>query len=334
MNSVHDFLVPAYVILLAIVAVGFINQLLTGIIYLRRIHSAGRVEGKRRAWLERMYQTYQRDVLKANVSIGDFVKKELSITNSLGFSVYKFGRFIGVLSFLTLIYTIAAVGYISYRFIDFKMVYEMDEDFVSLIIFAAVGLGACIVLLILKKLSYLKEKEECLTLVLINYFENIRAGETKKLKPEIKPQTLVSAKGAQAPVVTGQTPDVMQAAVACQDMPKVVKLDKGSAEMAAEFEGFEDESYDNSRMLKTLEEYDEITPEENEESLEEENEPKQVEEVLEKANVQPRADQRTRRATKSLDTLGKTLSQAYPQKKISGEEEKLIEEVLKEYLFR
>lgn len=344
MDKMTDYLVPGYAALCVFTATGIITQLIAGLIYLRRIKCASKTGGKRKGLLEKMYRNYKKDAAVAEVDVEKFVRKELSINNSLGLSAYKLGRFTGLLSFAAFIFTAGSAGYMAYRFLSINKILELHEDLYKVIIYSGVGLSASLLLLIIKKLAYLKEKEECLYLVTVNYFEAVKSIEACAREYERSAGEASDIRRKQAAEISEagkckEKPEENQA-----DFGKIPVLKSDGAGMEAAI-CVEEPAIDLNKSLQP-----EITESENyvrqnvcEDDISDESGSKIEEKNGRKIIVKNTSDNTdssvtnkavTSRRLKNLENLNQTLSQAYPQKKLSSEEEKLIEEVLKEYLFR
>ncbi len=349
----------AYAAVSVLTAFGIGIKLLLGSIYKRDIRNARSIEHTKKRWMKRMKRNFEKifsDGLSRDAEL--FVENEMNSRQILGITLKRLDCFINQLPLVI----VTATAAFDFWFVDNGFALK---DLTS---FTLYGATMCLAIHTFNMLVNNGEKENRLRIILTQYFSNeklplilMNQYADEKLigrKENINPNTLVAAAVSDTPE---KQENAGSAAVSRANRKKLkaerLRLKRLIKNQRKEERIKRQETRELMKQQALKAAYEEKMKRLQEKyRLEPEGEPaseavsmtlaasgaelgQEVESILQAKT--PDTDEKKlgpaeqiREKEMKKDVLNQTLNEAFPENKTSRDDEKLIEEVLKEYLFR
>ena len=337
----------AYTAMSAFAILGTGAKLLLSSIYKRDIRNVRSIEHTKKRWLKRMRRNFEKtfgDGLDRDAQL--FVESELSNRQVFGFSVRELDEILNQLPLLMLTLTV---------FFDFMLVSERTQS-VDVVSFTLFGVSMGLLVHTINMMVDNRSKAGNLRILLTNYFNNEKLpllmtgmGEEKRL-PE---RSVMRETGLVAVAIDEQDEDEEEHPMSLRATRKHLKAEKLRLKRLAKQQQAEERMKRKKAREEMKQQAMKLAYEEKMKKLQEKYKPvneKGIEPVpvmvgadgweeikhkpIEKS-VQKRSAESSKEAHSSkMDKLDQTLNEAFPETKVGKDDEKLIEEVLKEYLFR
>lgn len=337
----------AYTAMSAFAILGTGAKLLLSSIYKRDIRNVRSIEHTKKRWLKRMRRNFEKtfgDGLDRDAQL--FVESELSNRQVFGFSLRELDEIINQLPLLMLTLTV---------FFDFMLVNERIPA-IDVVSFTLYGVSMSLLIHTVNMMVDNRSKAGNLRILLTNYFNNEKlpllmtgAGEEKRL-PE---RSVMRETGLVAVALDSQEEEEEEKPMSLRATRKHLKAEKLRLRRLAKQQQAEERMKRKKAREEMKQQAMKLAYEEKMKKLQEKYKPVNEKgttpvpvmvgvegwEEIKHAPAEKNMHRKNAEAVKETqapkkDRLDQTLNEAFPETKVGKDDEKLIEEVLKEYLFR
>jgi hypothetical protein len=313
-----------YVAITAVLMAGIILKMIIGSIYKRDIRNILKIESTKKKWLNKLTDDFRYNFgggYGNNVSL--FVNSGVEGRKLLGFRLRKIDKVINRMPYLILTMSLA----FSYFEVYFTKV--LGETYLCMFY----GVVAAMLMYTVSEMIDNEEKKEVLKLKLTNYYENELLPRLMENETSSQPELIFSKvnEGAKEQVAATLEADIKAKYQMISPQKQNAKVN-GQMTAMQESGSKEKPLEDAVKILSVkAEEYVAATKEPNAEQAYNHAVGAELTDTLD-SDEEPDVEEMNQKTPDY--SLNQTLEEAAPKKNITDEEKRIIEEVLKEYLFK